>query len=294
MTARGTSDLPTGRYAPSPTGRLHLGNLRTAVIAWAHARAHGGKFLIRIEDIDRQRSKPEHEAQQLKDLEAIGIDWDGTPVRQSERTELYEEAVAKLSAQGLTYPCYCTRREILAASSAPHGAPGAYPGTCRNRAEAVPGREPSTRLKSQVEAWEAVDELHGRITGTVDDFILRRSDHMWAYNLAVVVDDADQGVTEVVRGDDLLASAARQAYLAHLLGESAPMFVHVPLVLNSEGRRLSKRDGDVTLGELSVEQAQRWIVESLGAPGSPVPDTIADLPEALRNGLAIPREPVIF
>ena len=307
---------PVGRYAPSPTGRLHLGNLRTAVLAWAHARSQGGAFYVRIEDIDRQRSRPEHEAQQLADLEAIGIDWDGTPVRQSERSDLYESALARLTDAGLTFPCFCTRREILAASSAPHGVPGQYPGTCRSlsddalaarRAEfSAAGRRPSIRLKSQVSEGAAMDEIHGEVHAPIDDFILERTDGMWAYNLAVVVDDAAQGVTEVVRGDDLLTSAPRQAYLAGLLGYPAPTFVHVPLVVNGQGRRLSKRDGDVTLGEVPVEVAQRWILDSLvgeGAPGSRgggAPggldsiDSIADLPAALRAGLKIPREQVVF
>lgn len=305
------STLPTGRYAPSPTGRLHLGNLRTAVLAWAHARAQGGRFIVRIEDIDRQRSRPEYEAQQLADLEAIGIDWDGAPVRQSERSDLYESALADLTQRGLTYPCFCTRREILAASSAPHGVPGQYPGTCRSlddehlsakKAEfAAAGRRPSIRLKSQVSEGAATDELYGEIAAPIDDFVLQRADSMWAYNLAVVVDDAEQGVTEVVRGDDLMSSAPRQAYLAGLLGHTAPSFVHVPLVVNSEGRRLSKRDGDVTLGEVSVDAAQRWILDSLSGGGdasdgggSVELDSIADLPEALRAGLEIPREQVIF
>ncbi|KAA9286780.1 tRNA glutamyl-Q synthetase [Corynebacterium sp. HMSC063A05] len=307
---------PTGRYAPSPTGRLHLGNLRTAVLAWAHARAQGGRFIVRIEDIDRQRSRPEYEAQQLADLEAIGIDWDGTPVRQSERSELYESALVDLTQRGLTYPCFCTRREILAASSAPHGVPGQYPGTCRSlddehlsakKAEfAAAGRRPSLRLKSQVCEGTATDELHGEITAPIDDFVLQRADGMWAYNLAVVVDDAEQGVTEVVRGDDLMSSAPRQAYLAGLLGYATPSFVHVPLVVNSKGRRLSKRDGDVTLGEVPADAAQRWILGSLsggggngsdggdGSDGGAELDSIADLPEALRAGLEIPRGQVIF
>lgn len=309
-----TASKTVGRFAPSPTGRLHLGNLRTAVLAWAHARAQGGRFIVRIEDIDRQRSRREYEAQQLADLEAIGIDWDGVPVRQSERSDEYESALSRLIDADLTYPCFCTRREILAASSAPHGAPGQYPGTCRllsddvvaaKRAEfTAAGRRPSLRLKSQVSEGFAVDELHGEVRAPIDDFILRRADGMWAYNLAVVVDDAAQGVTEVVRGDDLLSSAPRQAYLAGLLGQEAPKFVHVPLVVNAQGRSLSKRDGDVTLGEVPVAVAQRWIVDSLVGEGVQdtdgqsteafgCVDSIADLPEALRAGLKIPRESVV-
>ncbi|MBV7294431.1 tRNA glutamyl-Q(34) synthetase GluQRS [Corynebacterium sp. TAE3-ERU12] len=285
----------TGRYAPSPTGHLHVGNLRTAVLAWSLARSVGGGFVIRVEDIDRQRCRPEFEAQQLADLAAVGLEWDGVPVRQSERTERYVQALAALP----TYRCYCSRREIQAAASAPHGAPGAYPGTCRNldpevaavkaaeRAEV--GMEPAIRLRADVASWRVQDALHGEVTGAVDDVVLRRADGGWAYNLAVVVDDAEQGVTQVVRGDDLLSSAARQAYLADLLGYRAPEYVHVPLVLSQRGKRLAKRDGDVTLRDITAGAAQAWIMRSLGLPGVPV----AELPDRLAIG-DIPREPVIF
>lgn len=284
-----------GRYAPSPTGDLHLGNLRTAAVAWALARGAGGGFIVRIEDIDRQRSRPEFEARQLEDLAAIGLDWDGEPVRQSQRGELYAEAVANLP----TYPCFCSRKEIQEAASAPHAAPGAYPGTCRNlapeererrRAErAVLGLGPATRLRADVAEWTARDLLHGDVAGMVDDFVLRRADGAWAYNLAVVVDDAAQGVTQVTRGDDLLSSAPRQAHLAHLLGAPAPQYVHVPLVLNAAGRRLAKRDGAVTLRDVGPGAARRWICASLGLPDADV----ADLPGLLDAG-SIPRDPVVF
>lgn len=332
------ADIPArpyvGRYAPSPTGHLHLGNLRTAVIAWARARAAGGRFLVRIEDIDRQRSRPEYEARQLADLAAIGLDWDDEPVRQSDRHPLYDDAIRRLP----TYPCYCSRkdiqRELAEIGGAPHGAPGAYPGTCRDltgdqRADkaaalAADGRGPSLRLRADVREWTARDALHGTTTGDVDDMVLRRADGMWAYNLAVVVDDADQGVTEIVRGDDLLSSAPRQAHLAHLLGVPEPTYAHVPLVVSAEGRRLAKRDGDVTLRDITAEQAKRWILESLragaggaeavragaagagargdaagaGAAGAGADvfadvDDIADLPEVF-DLMAIPRERVVF
>lgn len=301
-----------GRYAPSPTGHLHLGNLRTATVAWARARAAGGRFLVRIEDIDRQRSRPEFEEQQLADLAAIGLDWDGEPVRQSERTRLYDDALARLPV----FPCFCSRkdiqRELREVGGAPHGVPGAYPGTCRDlgegerarRAEemAAQGRGPSLRLRAGVRRWRAFDALRGEVAGDVDDMVLRRSDGMWAYNLAVVVDDADQGVTEVVRGDDLLSSAPRQAYLAHLLGVRGPTYAHVPLVVNAEGRRLAKRDGDVTLRDISAARARAWILDSLrggrggaGAGASVFDDVddIADLPEVFQLA-DIPRDPVVF
>lgn len=290
--------MSVGRYAPSPTGHLHLGNLRTAVIAWARARSTDGGFIVRIEDIDRQRSKREFEAQQLADLAAVGVEWDGTPVRQSERDGVYFGALEKLP----TFECFCSRREIQDAASAPHGsdlAPGAYPGTCRHlsaevreskRAErAAKGMAPALRLAAEEKHWLSDDLIHGPTTGTVDDFVLKRADGDWAYNLAVVADDADQGVTEVVRGDDLLSSAPRQAYLAHLLGESAPTYFHVPLVVNSEGRRLAKRDGDVTLRDVTAESARKWIMASLGFPGL----EIDKLPEVFTVA-SVPREPVVF
>ena len=274
---RGAGPAYVGRYAPSPTGHLHLGNLRTAAIAWARARSVGGRFLVRVEDIDRQRSRPEFEEQQLADLAAIGLDWDGEPVRQFDRDSLYDDALRRLP----TFPCFCSRkdiqRELAEMGGAPHGAPGAYPGTCRDLSEAAraektaelaaSGRGPSLRLRADVREWRAEDALHGTIVDAVDDMVLRRADGMWAYNLAVVVDDADQGVTEIVRGDDLLSSAPRQAYLAHLLGAPEPTYAHVPLVVNGEGRRLAKRDGDVTLRDISAGEAQRWILDSLRAGG---------------------------
>lgn len=249
-----------GRFAPSPTGDLHLGNLRTALVAWLAARAEGGRFLVRMEDLDRVTSSRDHERSQLADLAAIGIDWDAEPVRQSERFDLYESAITQLSAAGLTYPCYCTRREIREAAAAPHGEPadGIYPGTCRSltpreqgEREAA-GRRPALRLRATVERESFVDELVGPITGVVDDVVLRRNDGIPAYNLAVVIDDHLQGVTQVVRGDDLIPSTPRQVHLAHLLGVVAPRFIHVPLVLAPTGDRLAKRHGAVTLADLAA------------------------------------------
>lgn len=242
-----------GRFAPSPSGDLHLGNLRTALLAWLFARSTGRRFLVRVEDLDRVR--PGAEERQLADLAALGLDWDGDVVHQSARLPLYDAAIARLQRAGLTYECFCTRKEILNAAAAPHAPDGAYPGTCRDLTDAereqrrATGRRPALRLRAGTDKFTVDDELHGRYTGAVDDLVLRRGDGIPAYNLAVVVDDAAQGIDQVVRGDDLLSSAPRQAYLAGLLGLPAPTYAHVPLALNAEGKRLAKRDGAVTLAD---------------------------------------------
>ena len=228
-----------GRFAPSPTGTLHLGNLRTALLAWLFARGQDARFLMRIEDLDTGRVREHFEAEQLADLAALGLDWDGPVVRQSERSALYAEALEPLSAAGLLYECWCTRAEIREAASAPHGAlpEGHYPGTCRRltaaqraeRERRAGGRRrcacaPTARHRgASTTAWPA------RSSGVVDDFVVRRNDGAFAYNLAVVVDDAEQGVGEVVRGDDLLDSTPRQLWLGGQLGLPAPRHAHVPL-----------------------------------------------------------------
>jgi glutamyl-tRNA synthetase len=285
-----------GRFAPSPSGELHVGNLRTALLAWLFARSAGRRFILRVEDLDRARAGAEEV--QLRDLAAVGLDWDGEVVRQTERGALYEDAIARLAAAGLTYECYCTRREIQEAPSAPHAPQGAYPGTCRDLTEAQRARRraerpAAIRLRASVTDWAVTDVLHGRYSGLVDDFVLRRNDGVVAYNLAVVVDDAAQGVDQVVRGDDLLPSAPRQAYLAGLLGVRVPEYAHVPLVLNPAGRRLAKRDGAVTLAELAAagvgpEEVAALLLGSLGLP--------ATLAEALRafDPSALPRDPWVL
>ncbi|MCU1375637.1 MAG: tRNA glutamyl-Q(34) synthetase GluQRS [Actinomycetia bacterium] len=289
--------MAVGRFAPSPSGRLHLGNLRTALLAWLFARSAGSAFLLRMEDLDVGRTREEHYTTQLDDLAALGLDWDGEVVRQSTRSALYDAAIDRLVAAGLTYPCWCTRREILEASSAPHGAPGAYAGTCRNlgeldRAEReAGGRSPALRLRTEQEVVEVEDRLLGRYAGVVDDLVLRRNDGTAAYNLAVVVDDADQGVEEVVRADDLLPSTPRQVLLARLLDLPVPAYAHVPLVLGPDGHRLAKRDGAVTLedriarGETPAD-VLRLLAASLGLAG--------DTPTELLAGFdpdRLPREP---
>lgn len=276
-----------GRYAPSPTGDLHFGNLRTALLAWILATQSGRDFLIRVEDIDTGRVRADSAARQLADLAALGMAWSGSPVYQHDRDSAYEAALAQLP----TYECFCSRKDILAASSAPHVAPGHYPGTCRRlteneraakRAEfASQGRVPAIRLAAEVDEWPVTDVIAGPQVLDVDDFILRRGAMVgqgqnpdWAYNLAVVVDDGASNVDQVVRGDDLLSSSGRQAYLAHLLGLPTPEFVHVPLVVNEAGVRLSKRDGAVTLRDLAgeelapdrVKQVFTQLAHSIGVP----------------------------
>lgn len=298
------SAVPTppgaGRYAPSPSGDLHLGNLRTAILAWALARRTGRAFHLRVEDLDRVKEGSEQ--RQLEDLAALGLDWDGDVVRQSERGAAYDEAIARLETQGQVFECYCTRREILEAPSAPHAPPGAYPGTCRDLTPAAreQGRQrmrelrraPALRLRTEVESWQVHDLWAGEVTGTVDDLVLRRGDGVVAYNLAVVVDDAAAGVDQVVRADDLLSSAPRQAHLAQLLGLPEPGYAHVPLAVNSAGARLAKRDGAVTLrdrlerGE-SVREVVGQIGDSLGLRGC---RTAADVLERW-DPAASPRHP---
>lgn len=294
-----------GRFAPSPTGDLHLGNLRTAAIAWLAARSRGDRFVVRMEDLDRHQASVDIEAAQLRDLARLGVDWDGEVIRQSDRFEHYEAVIADLTDRGLVYECFCTRREIReeidAAAHAPHGPPGSYPGTCRDltsqqrsqRRDA--GRRPALRLRTDGQEISFDDRVHGSVSGLVDDVVLRRNDGVPAYNLAVVVDDAAQGVTEVVRGDDLLSSTARQIHLQELLGLPRPHYVHVPLVVDGDGHRLAKREGvPLTMAELTdvgvgPSQIVAWVARSLGGDDARSIATLRDLvdgfdPSAIPSG----------
>ncbi|MDL0403168.1 tRNA glutamyl-Q(34) synthetase GluQRS [Corynebacterium lehmanniae] len=275
---------PAGRYAPSPSGDLHFGNLRTAVLAWLFARQTGRNFYLRVEDIDSERSSAESAQRQIEDLQMLGLDFDPPVMYQHDRGDAYADALSRLD----TYECYCTRRDIREAASAPHAQPGMYPGTCRDLTEEqrafrrselhAEGRLPAIRLRAHVKEWTVRDFYQGEYTGPVDDVILKRGGRIdqaqagdWAYNLAVVVDDGYQGVDQVVRGDDLLFSAPAQAYLADRLGLTVPVYIHVPLVVGPEGRRLAKRDGAVTLREMlrgsSAKEIVSKIAESLGCAG---------------------------
>jgi glutamyl-tRNA synthetase len=266
---------PDGRFAPSPTGVLHVGNLRTALLAWLFARSQDARFLMRIEDLDAGRVRRDLEAGQLEDLRAIGIDWDGRAVRQSERQELYAGALERLDDAGLLYRCWCTRAEIREAASAAHGErpEGAYPGTCRELTAAevaereASGRPPAWRVRAGGVRVTFTDRLCGETAGEVDDFVVRRNDGAYAYNLAVVVDDAEQGVGEVVRGADLLDSTPRQLWLGGRLGLAAPVYAHVPLMLGSDGARLAKRHGAVTLADrAALGQSPQDVRRELLAP----------------------------
>lgn len=299
--------VPTdaGRFAPSPTGDLHLGNLRTALVAWLFARSTSSRFVVRMEDLDRMTSSREHEARQLRDLAALGLDWDGEVVRQSERFDRYHAALDELERAGRTYRCWCTRREIRDAAAAPHGpgGEGLYPGSCRDldarsfaeRAEA--GRPFAVRFRRVVDELAFDDELLGPQRWPVDDVVLSRNDGVPAYHLAVVVDDAAQGVELVVRGDDLAPATASQLHLAAVLGLPLPRHAHVAMVLNDRGERLSKRDGAVTLSDLSAQgvtapRVLSFLARSLRLIGhDDTVDTARDLVASFRPE-KLPAEPL--
>lgn len=263
-----------GRFAPSPTGVLHLGNLRTALLAWLFARSVGARFLVRMEDLDAGRVRAGAAEQQLVDLAALGLDWDGEVVVQSQRLDRYEAAITALDAGGHLYECFCTRAEIRAAASAPHGPlpEGAYPGKClhltaaERAARRAAGRSPALRVRAGGARVGFDDRVLGHVEAVVDDLVVRRGDGAPAYNLAVVVDDAAQGIGEVVRGDDLAQTTPRQVLLARLLGLAEPAYAHVPLVLGPDGARLAKRHGGVTLREIDASAALRWMARTLELP----------------------------
>ncbi len=275
----------TGRFAPSPTGPLHVGNLRTALAAWLLARSRGEDFIVRMEDLDLVTASREVAAMQLAELTAIGLDWDGPVVRQQERFARYHDAIATLDAAGLTYECFCSRREIREAAAAPHGGDVPYPGTCREltaveRAARREIRPPALRLRAPGDPITVEDELRGTFTAVPDDVVLRRNDGVPAYNLAVVVDDAAQGIDEVCRGDDLLTSAPRQALLQDLLALPRVAYAHVPLVVGADGARLAKRHGAVTLEDLAPIDPRRVVAvlaRSLGVPIDAPAATAADV-----------------
>lgn len=259
----GGPPAPVGRLAPSPTGKLHVGHARSFLLAWWSVRRRGGIVRLRLEDLDAARARPELVDTALRDLEWLGLDWDGEVLRQSADLTPYREAVAGLFASGAAYPCVCSRREILAAASAPHGGEVRYPGTCRDRFADVAAAERAAegpagvRLRVAPGPVTVRDALRGDaafdVEAEVGDLLLARRDGVFAYQLAVVVDDARQGVTEVLRGDDLFSSAARQRLIGAALGLGEPGWVHVPLVVGDDGERLAKRRGDLGLASLREE-----------------------------------------
>lgn len=261
----------TGRFAPSPSGRMHLGNAFSALLAWLSVRSRGGRMLLRIEDLDPERCRPAYAEALKADLGWLGLDWDEEQPRQSTRTDAYRAQFETLDALGLVYPCYCSRAELHAAS-APHTADGnvIYAGTCRRLSaaeRAAKTRAPAWRVAVPDETIAVMDGLQGLYTENLardcGDFIVRRSDGVYAYQLAVVTDDAAGGVTEVVRGRDLLSSAPRQLWLQRTLGLPAPVYYHVPLLVAPDGRRLSKRERDLDLGALREQYTAEQLVGKL-------------------------------
>lgn len=272
-----------GRFAPSPSGRMHLGNVFSAMLAWLSVKSQNGEMVLRIEDLDPDRCRPEYTETLKDDLRWLGLTWDREQIPQSQRTDAYAEAFGWLEQQGLVYPCYCSRVELHAAS-APHASDGRllYAGTCRNlsaaeRAEKT--KAPAWRLKVPDREYGFVDGLQGEFSENLaeecGDFIIRRADGVYAYQLAVVADDAEGGITQVVRGMDLLDSTPRQLYLYELLGKEPPKFYHVPLLLSADGRRLSKRDKDLDLGVLRQKHTPEEILGRLAHLAG-----ILDTPEA--------------
>ena len=247
-----------GRFAPTPSGRMHLGNVFAALIAWLSVRSQDGEMVLRMEDLDTQRTSPEFAQILREDLTWLGLNWDRETPPQSQRTSVYDTYFEKLNAMGLLYPCYCTRSQLHSVN-APHLSDGTYvyPGTCRNLTEdqrAVFDRKPAWRVMVPDRVWNVEDKIQGHyacnLATDCGDMVVRRADGVYVYQLAVTVDDGEAGVTEVVRGMDLLSSAPRQMYLQELFGFSHPVYAHVPMLLAPDGRRLSKRDRDLDLGVL--------------------------------------------
>lgn len=248
-----------GRFAPSPTGRMHAGNIFAALMAWLIAKSQGGGIVLRIEDLDRQRSRREYIDGVQADFELLGLTWDVGPYFQQGREEAYRAAYQALKDRGLVYPCFCSRADLHAASAPHRGEKLVYPGTCRSltpeeRARRAADKDPAVRIVVPHRAYSLVDQIQGPYRQMLDeecgDFLIRRSDGAFAYQLAVVVDDAEQGVTSVVRGMDLLCSTPQQLYLQDLLGLRHPVYAHVPLLVAEKDRRLSKRDHDASLEAL--------------------------------------------
>ena len=266
------SGAPVGRFAPTPSGRMHLGNVFAALIAWLSVRSRGGNLVLRMEDLDTQRTSDAFAKTLREDLAWLGLDWDMETEPQSRRSHIYEQYFQQLADLGLLYPCYCTRSQLHSVN-APHLADGTYvyPGTCRNLTDiqkASFDRAPAWRVKVPNRCWTVEDHIQGtyreNLATDCGDFVVRRADGVYVYQLAVTVDDGLAGVTEVVRGTDLLSSAPRQMYLQELFGFPHPEYAHVPLLLAPDGRRLSKRDQDLDLGALRQRLTPEQLIGMLG------------------------------
>ncbi len=288
------SQAPVGRFAPTPSGRMHLGNVFAALIAWASVRSRGGSLVLRMEDLDTQRTKQEYAEILRSDLLWLGLDWDLETEPQSKRSQVYDRYFEKLEQMDLLYPCYCTRSQLHSVN-APHLSDGCYvyPGTCRNLTEqqrAAFGRAPAWRVKVPDRVWCVEDMAQGHyelnLSTECGDFVVRRADGVYVYQLAVTVDDGEAGVTEVVRGLDLLSSAPRQMYLQELLGFPHPAYGHVPMLLASDGRRLSKRDKDLDLGYLRSHTTPQKVIGVLacaaGLTDTPEPLSASELAQIFR------------
>ncbi len=250
---------PVGRFAPTPSGRMHLGNVFAALIAWLSVRSRNGEMVLRMEDLDTQRTSAEFAETLRRDLAWLGLDYDREQSPQSRRSAVYDQYFEQLQDKGLLYPCYCTRSQLHGVN-APHLSDGTYvyPGTCRNLTDPPKNRLPSWRVRVPDRLWTVEDRIQGyyelNLATDCGDMVVRRADGIYVYQLAVTVDDGEAGVTEVIRGMDLLSSAPRQMYLQELFGFPHPEYAHVPMLMAADGRRLSKRDRDLDLGEL-----QKWI-----------------------------------
>lgn len=259
---------PVGRFAPTPSGRMHLGNVFAALIAWLSVRSRDGEMVLRMEDLDTQRTSGEFARVLREDLNWLGLDYDRETPPQSQRSDVYDHYFNILREKGLLYPCYCTRSQLHSVN-APHLSDGTYvyPGTCRNRTDIPQGRVPSWRVMVPDRIWSITDLIQGpyslNLATDCGDMVVRRADGVYVYQLAVTVDDGEAGVTEVVRGMDLLSSAPRQMYLQELFGFSHPVYAHVPMLLAPDGRRLSKRDRDLDLGELRKSITPEQLIGTL-------------------------------
>lgn len=288
--------MEKGRFAPSPTGRMHLGNVFSALLSWLSVKSRGGEWLLRIEDIDPGRSRQAYADMLMDDLLWLGLEWDGQPVYQSQRSDIYAHYFQKLSEQGLTYPCYCTRADLLA-TQAPHESDGrvVYKGTCRHLPPR-PGVAAATRLIVPDEVVSFTDGHYGEhgvnLATQVGDFIIRRKDGAWAYQLAVVVDDALMGITEVVRGRDLLLSSPQQMYVARLLGFASPRFIHLPLLCNQAGQRLSKRDQSLDMETLRRRFTAPEIIGRLAFLAGLIPECQPVTPHELLGSFSWDKVPV--
>lgn len=279
---------PVGRFAPTPSGRMHLGNVFSALLAWLSVKSRDGEMVLRMEDLDTQRTSAEFAQFLREDLNWLGLSWDRETEPQSQRSRVYDKYFDRIQDMGLIYPCYCTRSQLHSVN-APHLSDGTYvyPGTCRDlKPDAIPkDRNPAWRVMVPDKIWKLEDKVQGHyelnLATGCGDMVLRRADGVYVYQLAVTVDDGEAGVTEVVRGMDLLSSAPRQMYLQELLGFPHPEYAHVPMLLAPDGRRLSKRDRDLDLGQLRLHVTREQLLGTLAHSAGIIDQRTAISPQEL-------------